>query len=146
MSKIAKAFFSTDQLDLIKQAIVKAEHNTSGEIRVHLEGKCAGEAMPRAVKVFSKLNMHKTKLRNAVLFYLAVEDRKFAICGDSGIHQAVKDEFWESLSSHIQGHFKQGKFAEGLCEAIEKAGEKLKSHFPHKRDDVNELSDEVSIG
>ncbi len=146
MSKHANVFFKPDELEHIKQSIVKAEHNTSGEIRVHLEDKCKGDSMERAVRVFAKLNMHKTKLRNAVLFYLAVSDRKFAICGDEGIHKAVRDNFWDSIKEHMQARFKEGKFTEGLCEAVEKAGEQLKTHFPHKRDDVNELSDEISIG
>jgi uncharacterized membrane protein len=146
MSHNAKVFFTTEQQEAIKQAIVSAEHNTSGEIRVHLEDKCTIEAMQRAIKVFSRLKMHKTKGRNAVLFYLAVLDKKFAIVGDTGIHKAVPEDFWDNIKLHMQQQFKEGKFTEGLCEAIEKAGLQLKEHFPHKRDDVNELNDEVSFG
>jgi uncharacterized membrane protein len=36
--------------------------------------------------------------------------------------------------------------AEGLIAGILMAGEQLKSHFPYQKDDVNELSDEISFG
>ncbi len=142
----AREFFSVQQQEVIKQAIIHAEADTSGEIRVHIEDHCKGDVMERATKVFSKLKMHKTKLRNGVLFYLAVQDRKFAILGDAGIHKAVQDAFWVSIKSGMQQQFKEGKFTEALCEGLLKTGEQLKIHFPHQRDDVNELKDEVSFG
>jgi uncharacterized membrane protein len=43
-------------------------------------------------------------------------------------------------------HFKKGNFKQGLIDGILKAGEKLKTFFPHQSDDVNELSDEISKG
>ncbi|MBL7893237.1 MAG: TPM domain-containing protein, partial [Bacteroidia bacterium] len=104
------------------------------------------EPMQKAVDVFAVLKMHKTELRNGVLFYLAVEDRKFAILGDAGIHAVVPENFWDHIKSEMQSYFKEEKFTEGLCVAIKKAGEQLKRHFPYKKNDVNELKDEVSFG
>jgi len=146
MSNSAKDFFSDPQKEAIKQAIISAEKNTSGEIRVHIEEKCPGDQVDRAVQLFAKLNMHKTELRNGVLFYLAVKDRKFAILGDGGINDIVGNDFWDRIKEHMLNRFKDGKFTEGLCEGIEKAGEQLKKYFPYKgNDDVNELSDEISF-
>ncbi len=146
MAQSAKKFFTVTQQQAIQEAIVHAEQNTSGEIRVHLEDKCSGDPMQKALKVFAHLKMQETKLRNAVLFYLAIQDKKFAILGDEGVHAVVPENFWDSIKEHLQQQFKEGKFTEGLCEAVEKAGIQLKMHFPHKRDDVNELKDEVSFG
>jgi uncharacterized membrane protein len=36
------------------------------------------------------MKMHKTKLRNGVLFYLAIEDHKLAVLGDAGINSKVE--------------------------------------------------------
>jgi uncharacterized membrane protein len=146
MSNSAKHFFSVDQQEAIKQAIVNAEYNTSGEIRVHIEDKCEGDPVERAIKVFANLKMHKTKSRNGVLFYLAVNDRKFAILGDGGINEVVPENFWDNIKEQMLVQFKSSKFTEGLCEAITQAGEHLKKHFPYKKDDMNELKDEVSFG
>ncbi|MBI2269042.1 MAG: TPM domain-containing protein [Bacteroidetes bacterium] len=142
----AKDFFTLQQQDALKQAIIDAEDNTSGEIRLHIDNKCPGEPMQKAVDVFAILKMQKTELRNGVLFYLAVQDRKFAILGDAGIHAVVPDNFWDNIKSEMQSYFKEEKFTEGLCIAIGKAGEQLKKHFPYKQNDVNELKDEVSFG
>lgn len=142
---VHKYFTGQDKLQ-ITNAIRVAETNTSGEIRVHLENRCIGDILDRAAYLFEKLEMHKTKLRNGVLFYMAVEDHKFAILGDAGINQKVPEDFWESTKNLVIAKLKEGKIAEGLASGIVKAGEQLKVHFPYQDDDVNELSDEISFG
>lgn len=142
---VQKYFSEQDKLK-ITNAIRAAETNTSGEIRVHIENRCAGEVLDRAAYIFGKLEMHKTVLRNGVLFYLAVEDRKFAILGDGGINEKVPEDFWESTKDVVISNLKDGKYAEALADGIIKAGEQLKKHFPYQSDDVNELSDEISFG
>lgn len=130
----------------IKNAIRVAETNTSGEIRVHIEKFCKGDVLDQAAYVFEKLEMQKTELRNGVLFYLAVEDRKFAILGDAGINSKVPGDFWEDISKKVIEKCKKGEIAEGIAEGVIQAGEQLKKHFPFKSGDINELSDEISFG
>lgn len=142
---VQKYFKEADKLQ-ITNAIRVAELNTSGEIRIHIENKCGGDVLDRAAYLFEKLEMHKTALRNGVLFYLAVEDRKFAILGDAGINQKVPGNFWESTKEVVIAKLKEGRISEGLADGIIKAGEQLKAHFPYREDDVNELSDEISFG
>lgn len=142
---VHKYFTEQDKLQ-ITNAIRVAETNTSGEIRLHVENKCPGDVLDRAAYIFEKLEMHKTELRNGVLFYLAVEDRKFAILGDAGINRKVNDDFWESTKEKVIVHLKDGNYAHGLVDGIMMAGEQLKAHFPYQKNDVNELSDEISFG
>ena len=141
----AKELFTEELQKQVVAAIETAELSTSGEVRVHLDDKCKGEVLDRAAYVFEKLEMHKTEQRNGVLFYLAVEDKKFAILGDAGINQKVPDNFWEEIKSEVIANFKKGDFAGGLSSGIVKAGEQLKSHFPYQEDDVNELDNEISF-
>lgn len=141
-----KEQFSDEQKLQIENAIRVAETNTSGEIRVHIEKHCKEDVLDRAAYIFEKLEMHKTKLRNGVLFYVAVDDRKFAILGDAGINQKVPENFWDQIKNEVIGKFKEGMFAAGLSDGIIKAGEQLKAHFAYQEDDVNELSDEISFG
>jgi uncharacterized membrane protein len=141
----ASSFFTKEQQAQILAAIKAAEEASSGEIRVHIETSFKGDVLDRAAWVFKKLGMYKTAQRNGVLFYLAVKDRKFAIIGDSGIHAKVTDDFWDSVKELMLKDFKKGKFTEGLSEGIIMAGEQLKKHFPHQKDDVNELPDEISF-
>jgi uncharacterized membrane protein len=141
----AKELFTEELQKQVVTAIETAELNTSGEVRVHLDDKCKGEVLDRAAYVFEKLEMHKTEQRNGVLFYLAVQDKKFAILGDAGINQKVSDNFWEEIKSDVISNFKKGDFAGGLSSGIVKAGEQLKAHFPYQEDDVNELDNEISF-
>jgi len=139
-----RKYFSEKEQQEITEAIRAAETNTSGEIRVHVEKKCRGDVLDRAAYIFEKLEMHKTELRNGVLFYLAITDRKYAVLGDAGINNKVPDNFWEEIKSILSDYFKEGKSAEGLSRAIIMAGEKLQEFFPYQEDDVNELPDEIS--
>jgi uncharacterized membrane protein len=141
----ASSFFTKEEQARILSAVKEAEDETSGEIRVHIETSCSGEVLDRAAWVFGKLGMHKTALRNGVLFYLAVADRKFAIIGDAGINAKVPKDFWDKAKDIMLGNFKAGNFTEGLSKGILMAGEQLKTHFPHESDDVNELPDDISF-
>lgn len=141
-----RKYFSEKEKLQIENAIRAAEFNTSGEIRVHIEKHCHEDVLDRAAFIFEKLGIQKTELRNGVLFYLAIEDHLFAIIGDAGINQKVPDDFWESIKGEMTVFFKDGRITEGLTTGIQKAGEKLKQHFPWQTDDVNELSDEISFG
>jgi len=141
----ASSFFTKEQQYQILDAVKEAETATSGEIRVHIETSCTEDVLDRAAWVFKKLGMHKTADRNGVLFYLAVSDRKFAIIGDAGINSKVPAGFWDEVKELLLKKFREAKFTEGLSEGIVLAGTHLKSHFPYSKDDVNELSDEISF-
>jgi uncharacterized membrane protein len=146
MLKTAKDFFSKEQREDIRQAILNSELDTSGEIRVHIETNCKGDVLDRAAYIFDKMGMQKTEKRNGVLFYLAVKNRRFAVIGDVAINAIVPENFWDDLKNHLLNHFREEKFTEGLIEGITMVGTHLKKHFPYLRGDVNELSDEISFG
>ena len=142
----ANHIFNKENKAIVVKAIEEAELATSGEIRLHVDDYCKGDLMDRAATVFEKLNMHKTDLRNGVLFYVAVSDRKFAVLGDVGINQKVAAHFWDDIKNEVITQFKLGNYAQGLAEGIIKAGEQLKAHFPYQKNDINELNNEISFG
>jgi uncharacterized membrane protein len=140
-----KNFFSKKEQDQIIFAIEQAELNTSGEIRVHIEPRCKMDVMQRAIQVFEKLKMNQTEQRNGVLFYLATKDKKFAILGDKGINEKVDADFWDEIKNEVEINFKNGKFTEGIVTAILSSGKQLESYFPYQKNDINELSNEISF-
>lgn len=142
----SKNFFSSGQIKQIESAIKSAEKNTSGEIRVHIESRCRGNEVECATLAFHKLGMHKTLLRNGVLFYLALKDKKFAVVGDKAIHKNVPEGFWNLVRDKVLEHFRQEKFTEGLCEGVGMTGTELKKYFPYSEKDKDELSNEVTFG
>ena len=139
-------FFTDSQQQAIIKSIENAELNTSGEIRLHVEDTCKINPVDRAIEIFEKLEMHKTELRNGVLFYLATKDKKIAVIGDKGINDIVTENFWDDVKNEIINQFKNNQFTEGICKGIEMAGEKLKMHFPFQVGDTNELSNDISFG
>ena len=142
----ASSFLSDQEQANVLAAISDAESKTSGEIRLHLESRCKGDVLDRAAVVFETLAMHKTALRNGVLFYLATEDRKFAILGDGGINAVVPNNFWNEVKNRVIDGLTTGKPAEGLASGIRLAGEQLSEHFPLEANDINELSNDISFG
>ena len=137
-------FLTDKQEQEVVNAIREAEKSTSGEIRVHFEKSLNQDAIKRAQEVFFQLGMDQTKLKNGVLFYVAVDDHKFAIIGDEGIDTKVPDDFWESIKDEVISEFVKGDHARGLVLGILHAGEKLKEFYSYEQNDDNELSDEIS--
>ena len=132
-------------LDAVTRAIGAAELRTSAEIRVHLDHRCPGEPMARAVAVFEHLGMHRTAARHGVLIYVSVGDHKLAVLGDQGIHERVGQVYWERLVDAVLAHFREERPRDGLLHAVAEVGAVLARHFPRRPGDVNELSDQVSI-
>ena len=129
----------------IVDAIGAAERATSGEIRVHVQPKATGgEIRDVAERTFERLGMTKTAARNGVLLFIASEEQRFVILGDSGIDEKVPAGFWDEIAAKLTIRFKNGELTEGIVEALLAAGEQLKAYFPRASDDVNELPDEIS--
>jgi uncharacterized membrane protein len=141
--------FRSEDLDAIAAAVRRAETLTTAEVRVHMEREVpAGrETLGRAQEVFRRLRMHRTRQRNGVLVYLALEDRKLAIVGDAGIHAQVGAAYWEGVRDLMVGHLRAAAPREAVVRAVEELGRALAQHFPRgPGHDPDELANEVSTG
>jgi uncharacterized membrane protein len=145
MSKVEDFLTKAEEQEIV-EAIGKAEKNTSGEIRVHIEKQTSIAPIERAVEVFHQLQMEQTQDRNGVIIYVAVKSKQFAIYGDKGINEKVGPNFWDCTKDVMANQFKNGNFKQGLIDGILRAGEQLKTHFPYQDNDTNELSNEISRG
>jgi uncharacterized membrane protein len=133
----------------VAAAIKQAESRTSGEIRVYVEPNCNyPDPLVRAKEVFAQLKMEQTSARNAILVYMALTDKKFALFGDVVIYEkAGGAAFWEAAAESLKDHLKKNEIADGLCNCIEKLGNALATHFPHDPAiKKNELPDEIVFG
>jgi uncharacterized membrane protein len=92
------------------------------------------------------LHLFKTEKRNAVIIYLAVESRKFAIYGDDGINNVVPIGFWNNVANEMKSQLSKGNNSLAIINAVSLCGENLKKHFPIQSDDSNELSNNISFG
>ena len=140
-------FLTKEQEQTVIQAIQEAETQTSGEIRVHIEAKCTAEdPVERAIEVFGELKMYETELRNGTIIYVSTRDHKLAVWGDKGINEKVGQDFWNTELKLMTKYFQAGDYESGLKEVVTHVGQKLKEYFPYQKDDVNELSDDISYG
>jgi len=140
--------FTKEEEARIVQAIRAAERRTSGEIRMFVEDFCDRDhPVERAAEMFQLFGMFNTKERNGVMIYLAEKSHQFALWGDTGIHERVGFQFWETEKRILREHLQRDEAAEGMCLVIEQIGERLREYFPADDDkNENELPDEIIYG
>ena len=139
---------SKNDIKNVSAKIAEVELSTSGEVRVAIrhrrqwnEHKLSLHDL--ALKEFTRLGMHNTKDRTGILIFLLMSERKFQIIADEGIHAKVADGTWDRVAGSMTSHFKDGNFGKGICDAVEAVGNELKTFFPRKADDSNELSNDI---
>ncbi len=142
-----KQFFTPEQQHRMVQAVQQAEKNTSGEVRIFVESKCEYmDAVDRARDIFFSLKMEKTKDRNAVLLYMAIDDRQLALFADEGIYQRLGQEYWDNKAKKMINAFTKDDYTGGVCLVVEEIGQALKKEFPYQSTDKNELPDQIVFG
>lgn len=140
--KTSDFFNRLDEAKIVAE-IAAAEKQTSGEIRVFVSSRTPDDAVARARERFEKLGMTRTRHRNAVLIYFAPRVQKFAVIGDSGIHEKCGDAFWQETVAEIGGHLRAEHFTEAVQHAVRKVGALLAQHFPAEPGDADELPNDL---
>jgi uncharacterized membrane protein len=143
-AKLDRLIHPDDQVRIV-DAIRAAERRTSGELKVHLEERCA-ERDPhvRAQHLFDRLGLHRTRDRNAVLIYVATRDRRFALLGDVGIGEPPSAPFWADAQARMAIAFRRGALGEGIVAAIASIGDQLQRRFPAEAGRRNQIENDIS--
>lgn len=136
-------FLNSNEAKLVESAIRETEKQTSAEIKLIVIRHCWDKIEHKAASLFRKHKLHATKHRNAVLILLVIANHEFLIYGDQGIHEKVGQDFWEETRNCMMDYFKKDLFGQGLCEGIRCIGKKLAAYFPAKKDNPNEIRDEI---
>lgn len=141
-----KTFLNALDHERIVKAITQAEACSRAEVRVHVSNQAVDDPQKAAAAQFEKLGMTATAERNGVLIYVAPRSQKFAIIGDSGIHQSCGQSFWQEVAAAMESDFRAGRFTDGIVKGLARTGEALGTHFPRPEGvcDINELKDEVT--
>ncbi len=150
MKNLVKQIFNKEDLEAIASAIGTAEKTTAGEIRVSIrqkrkwrETKMSLEELAR--REFHLLGMTKTRDRTGILLFLLLEDKKFYILADEGIHSRVDSGVWDTIAKEMSDYFSERKFRHGIIHGVQSVGAELSKYFPQKTDDTNELPNDVRI-
>ena len=141
-------FFSAEEKARIVEAIRVAEKETSGEIRIYVEGKNPFmDPIDRAREIFGQLKMQNTQHRNAVLLYIAMKDHELALFGDEGIYNKVGAAYWDREVRTMISKFTRESIVSGIEVCIADIGQTLKETFPYESTtDKNELPDDIIFG
>jgi uncharacterized membrane protein len=138
-------FLTRPQKRRVAEAIARAEARTTGEIHVHvLKLAPPRPLLETAEKLFRELGLERTDHRNGVLILISKGDRRFAIWGDRGIHQAAGHPLWEEALAALQAGLRAQDHEKGVVAAVEAVGRALERHFPSHGPRKNQLSDEVT--
>lgn len=140
-------FFTKEEEARIAAHIRRAESITTGEIRVFVEPRLTGEVRDRALYIFGKHKVYKTRDRNALLIYIAYESHHFFLWGDENFHKRIGQNVLNELIDELLSFFKSEKYADGLCFVIDHVGKEMANHFPYDGlVNKNELSNDIIYG
>jgi uncharacterized membrane protein len=114
-------------------ALAEAERGSTGEIRVHLSRRwIERDPFTRATALFREFGMGRTAKRNAVLVYVNLRARKFAIAADEGVTAAVGARFWEKLSRELTVDLRSTHPENAVALTVRRIGDALRKHFPEE--------------
>lgn len=116
---------------------LRAPFIPSNEMRAEVER--------RALEQFQRRRVRGTARGTGVLIYVSLCERMVRVVGDDAIAAKITQQDWDGISQAVVEGMKGGRPADGLIEAIRRAGERLAQHFPISPGDVNELSNELTL-
>ncbi len=101
----------------------------------------------RAKEVFFDQGVSRTKARAGVLVFTSLLERRVVVLADESVRSKVSPAAWDAAVAAMTAHAADGRVAEGLCAAIEKTAEALRSAgFAGKPAAGNELGDDLLTG
>jgi uncharacterized membrane protein len=128
-----KIFHSQIDRDRLIAALAGAEQKTAGRIYVYVSHRPITDALAAARQRFAKLGLSRLhEDRASVLIYLAPRTHKFAIIGDTAIHERCGEDYWKRLAEKFSQDLKFGELTAALLNAIASLKATLEEHFPLK--------------
>ena len=151
-----------DMLARLARRVTASEARHTGEVRIYVEAALPMSYLwrlgkdqsmkalirQRAVMLFGKLRVWDTHHNNGVLIYLLLAERAIEIVADRGLSAQVPDAEWQEVVARMRNNFSQGRFEDGLTQALEEVSGQLVRFFPegHSPTQRNELPDEPTLG
>lgn len=103
----------------------------------------------RALMMFSKLRVWDTEGNNGVLIYLLLAERAIELVADRALARQVPQGEWDAMVLRLGDALHQGRFEDGLTQALEEVSALLVQHFPRTSGDGaapgNELPDDPVV-
>ncbi|MDO9578890.1 MAG: hypothetical protein Q7J16_13485 [Candidatus Cloacimonadales bacterium] len=97
----------------------------------------------RALLHFMDSGVSYTRDRTGILIFISILERRVELLADSGINEKIEQTQWQQILNNVIEGIKHGNFTDHLVQSIQDCGELLAEHFPIKKDDTNELANEI---
>ncbi|SEA56515.1 putative membrane protein [Desulfuromusa kysingii] len=97
------------------------------------------EVKEKALVSFVEQGLHETRDKTGILILISLFEHRVQVLADSGINAKVPKNTWNELVDTIIHGLKTGDSCNAICQAVERCGELLETHFPRKDDDSDEL-------
>jgi len=103
-----------------------------------------GEAVHTlALASFTDQGLHHTRDHTGILILIALLEHRVEVLADRGINQKVSAGTWDEIVRTITAGIKSGQACNAFCQAIERCGDILATHFPRQADDKDELPNQL---
>lgn len=138
-----RRIIAPDMLERLAARVAASERHHSGQIRICIEAALPASYLwrldsqnslselirQRAIAQFSKLRVWDTEDNNGVLIYLLLAEQAIEIVADRGLTQHVKAPQWQAMIARMGGAFHEGRYEDGLTQALEETSAVLMTHF-----------------
>lgn len=102
----------------------------------------------RAMRYFTESGVYATKDHSGILIFVSWVEREVRIVADKGICEKVPQIVWDDIALTVSKGFLVGKastITDSFVEAIVKCGKILIENFPAKKENPNEIEDDLEI-
>ena len=128
-------------MERLRQRVQASEQRHSGEVRIYVEAGLPASYLwrraplpqvirQRALSLFGKLRVWDTEHNNGVLIYLLLAERAIEIVADRGVERHVALEDWQAMMARMAVAFREGRFEDGLTQALAEISAVLVKHYP----------------
>lgn len=97
----------------------------------------------RAMELFRTAAQSRTARLTGVLIYLSLDEHRAEIVADEAIASKVDPDVWGDAMAALIEEAKEGRIAQGMARAIDKAGIILTEYCPRSGSNPNELPDRL---
>jgi len=97
------------------------------------------EVEEAALTAFFRHRLAETRDRTGILLFVSVYERRAMVLADKGINLKVTPETWQQVVDLVLQGIREGRPAEGLCEAVTRCGQIVSAQFPVRAGDKDEL-------
>jgi uncharacterized membrane protein len=160
-----KSFFADIFKDRLEKAISELEKKTTVEIVPVFESSknyflkhpllffwppCflpsflrAKSVSERARNIFIRLELCKTKNRNALMIFISQVDKSVYLLADEMLEKKIPVTEWQSIAQRLAHDFNSDNPGDSFFEALKAVEPRIIELFPNDESNANELSDRL---